>query len=228
MRAEALGLDDLVGAERGDRVAVVGVADRGDDLGAGGRAELHGGGADAAGRAVDEQPLAGAQLALGEERVVGGGEDLGGAAGLGPVEAVGHGHQQPLVDGEPLALAAAADEAHDAVAGLEARGALAERRDLAGDVEPRDVLRPAGRRRVEPALLHHVGAVEAGGTDRDQHLAVAGRGLGMVFDDDLAVADGRGAHVLEPTQRYHGRPAMSSAAHSPTLVTGRSTSGSDA
>ena len=30
---------------------------------------------------------------------------------------------------------------------------------------------------------------------------MAGRGLGVVFDDDLAVADGDGTHALEPTWR---------------------------
>ena len=67
-----------------DRLARVRVAHRGRDLGARGRAELHGGGADAARRAVDEQALAGTQAPLGEQRVVGGGEDLGQATGLGP------------------------------------------------------------------------------------------------------------------------------------------------
>ena len=47
---EALGVEDLVGAELRDRVAQVGVAHGGGDVGAGGRGELHGRGADAAGR----------------------------------------------------------------------------------------------------------------------------------------------------------------------------------
>ena len=71
------------GAELGDPVAQALVAHGGGDVGAGRRAELHAGGAHAAGGAVDEQALAGAQAGLREERVVGGGEDLGHAAGLG-------------------------------------------------------------------------------------------------------------------------------------------------
>ena len=60
--------------------------------------ELDGGNADATGRAVDEHALAGAQPRLGDQRVVGCGEHLGEAAGGGPVDAVGDGHEQPLVD----------------------------------------------------------------------------------------------------------------------------------
>ena len=89
------------------------------------RAELDRRGADAAGGAVDEQALAGAQAALGEERVVGGGEDLGHAAGLRPVEAVGDRHELALVDDGQLGLPAAADDRHDAVALGEALGARA-------------------------------------------------------------------------------------------------------
>ena len=44
----------------------------------------------------------------------------------------------------------------------EARRARAARDDLAGELEPGDVLRRAGRRRIEAAPLHHVGAVEPG------------------------------------------------------------------
>ena len=83
---EALGVDDLVGAQLGDVVAQALVAHGGGDVGAGRGAELDAGGAHPAGGAVDEQALAGAQAGLREERVVGGGEDLGHAAGLGPAQ----------------------------------------------------------------------------------------------------------------------------------------------
>ena len=52
----------------------------------------------------------------------------------------------------------------------------------------------AGRRRVAPAQLHHVGAVEPGGAHADEHLAGAGLGVGVLLDEDLAVADRGGAH----------------------------------
>ena len=96
-----------------------------------------------------------------------------------------------------LALPAAAHDAHHAVADREARRAGPQRRDLAGELEAGDVLRVAGRRRVEPALLHEVGAVEAGGAHAHQDLARAGLGIGVLLHADFAVADGRRAHRPE-------------------------------
>src|SRR4051794_26168069 len=58
-------------------------------------------------RAVDQQPLAHGQPRLGEERVVGGGEDLGHAAGGRPVELLGHRHRRRLVHDGELRMAAA-------------------------------------------------------------------------------------------------------------------------
>ncbi len=55
---ELLGRDGVHGAERGDLVAGVGVAHRRGHARARHHAELHGGHADAAGRAVHEQALA--------------------------------------------------------------------------------------------------------------------------------------------------------------------------
>ena len=50
-----------------------------------------------------------------------------------------------------------------------------ERDDLARELHAGDVRRGAGRCRVQPAPLHHVRAVQAGGADRDEHLAGARR-----------------------------------------------------
>ena len=98
-------------------------------------------------RAVDEQPLAGAQARLREERVVRGGEDLGHGPGGLPVELLGHRHRGALVDDRELGLAAAGDDRHHAVARLEALHAGADLDDLAGQLEAGDVLR---RRRAAP------------------------------------------------------------------------------
>ena len=68
------------------------------------------------------------------------------------------------------------------------------RRDLAGELEPRDVLRRAGRRGVVPRALMDVGAVQPGRTNTDEDLAGPRLGVGVLGDDDLAVADGGGAH----------------------------------
>ena len=125
---------------------------------------------------------------------MGGGEDLGQAAGLGPAQAVGDGHELALVHGGQLGLPAAADDGHHAVALGEALGARAARRHLARELEPGDVRRRPGRRRVVARALVDVGAVEAGGAHTDEDLAGARLGVGVLGDDDLAVADGGGAH----------------------------------
>ena len=177
------------------------VADGRGDAGAGHHAELDRGHADAARRAVDEQALADGQAGLGEERVVGGGEDLGDAARGGPVELVRDGHRGALVDDGELGLAAAGDDRHHAVAGLEAADAAAAGDDLARELEAGDVLRRAGRGRVVAGELHQVGAVEARGADADEQLAVLGLGIGAVGDLDPAVGNRGGTHGGEGTPR---------------------------
>ena len=59
----------------------------------------------------------------------------------------------------------------------------------------------AGRRRIVAGELHHVGAVEAGGADADEQLAVLGLGIRVVGDLDSAVDDGGGTHAGEGTPR---------------------------
>jgi hypothetical protein len=191
---EALGLDHVVGAELGHPVAQVRVAHAGGDVGAGRRAELDAGGADPAGGALHEQALAGPQARLGEERVVGGGEDLRHAAGLREAQAVGDGHELALVHDGQLGLPAAADDRHHAVALGEALGSGPARRDLAGELEPGDVLRRPGRGRVAARALVDVGTVEPGRMHADEDLAGPWLGVRVLGHDDLSVADGGGAH----------------------------------
>ena len=83
------GVGDHRGAELGHGLVMAGVADAGHDPGPGGGAQLDGGRADPAGGAVDQQPVAEAEAGLGEQGVVGGGDDLGEPAGLGPAKLVG-------------------------------------------------------------------------------------------------------------------------------------------
>ena len=88
----------------------------------------------------------------------------------------------------------------------------------------------AGRRRVEPAPLEQVGAVDAGRAHADEHLARAGPRVGVLLDEDLSVADGAGAHgggVYRPRQAPRGlEPHLmtlatpASIARSPTIKTG--------
>ena len=51
---------------------------------------------------------------------------------------------------------------------------------LPGQLEPGDVRRRVGRRRIAAPALEHVGAVEPGGAHPDEHLARARLGVGVV------------------------------------------------
>ena len=86
-----------------------------------------------------------AEPALGEQRVVGGGERLGEAARLGPGQSVGTAMAAALVDDGELGLRAAAHDGHDAIADGEARRPPARGDDLAGELHAR------GCRAVSPA-----------------------------------------------------------------------------
>ena len=98
------------------------------------------------------------------------------------------------MDDAELALAAAADDRHHAVAVREARRAGAHRFDLARELEARDVGWRAGRRRIGAALLKLIGAVEARRAHAHEQLAGARRRIGVLGDEHLAVADRGGAH----------------------------------
>ena len=100
--------------------------------------------------------------------------------------------------------------AHHPVAHREALGARARADHLAGQLEARDVRRRAGRRRVEAAALHHVGAVEAGRPDARQHLAGAGGRVGMLLDAELliAIVTARIGRNPTPRPRGHGDDAL--------------------
>ena len=117
------------------------------------------------------------ELGLAEEGVVGGGEDLGKAAGLGPGQAVGHGQRVRLVHQGQGCLRPAADHGHDAIAGGEERHLPPHRRHLAGELHARDVGGPAGRRWIEAGPLHQVRRIQPRRPHRHQKLGVArGRG----------------------------------------------------
>ena len=112
--------------------------------------------------------------------------------------------------GGELRLPAAAGDRHHPVTLDEPLRAGAAGDDLAGELEPGDVLRRAGRSRVAAAELMHVRAVQPGSPDADQDLASAGLRVWMLLDEDLAVADGGGAHgaaVYDAAPR--GRPVPS-------------------
>ena len=143
---------------------------------------------------MHEQVLAGAQAGLGDERVVGGREHLRQTARLGPLERVGHGHGGALVDECQLGLSAAADHRHHALPLGETARAGAERGHLPGKLEAGYVLGLAGGRRIGPAPLQHVRAVQPRGAHAHQDLPVAGLRIGVLLDDESAVPDRHGAH----------------------------------
>jgi hypothetical protein len=183
-----------VRAQLAHGVAQLLVTDRGGDVRAGRAAELDRGRADTTRSAVDEQALAGLQARLREDRVVGGGEHLGHAPGLRPVEVLGDGHQLALLHDRQLRLAPTADDRHHAVALAEALRTRAERGDLAGQLEPRDVRRRTWRRGVAALALEHVRAVEPRRAYAHEHLAGAGLGVRALLDGHVSVGDHGSPH----------------------------------
>ena len=148
---------------------------------------------------MDQHGFARYELALQEQRVEGGEKHLGDRGCLLEVEALGHGHELALVDGDQRGVAAPAEQRHHAVARAPLRDALADALDDAGHLEPEQVLADAGRRGVAAAALHQVGAVERGGVDRDQGVLgprVRVRELAQLEDVGIAgLGDNGGAHA---------------------------------
>ena len=191
---EALGCDDVVRAERDDISVPGGVADGRSDVRAGRRRQLNGGGADAARRAVDADAFAHRQAALGEQRIVGGRERLGEATGGFEHHAVGHRHQQTLVDDEPRRLSPATDDCHDPVADGEAFGPFSQRDHLTREFEAGDVGRCVGGRGVEPGSLKQIGGVESRRLDRHEHVTGSGFGIRPFGDFEISVVYDKAAH----------------------------------
>ena len=191
---EALG-GDHVGAELRDPIPVVRIPDSRGHARSGRVGKLDRRRANAAGAAVHEQPLARLQPGLGEHAVVRGRKRLGDTAGLDPPQILRDRHQDPLVDDRELGLAPARDDPHHPIADRKPLRTRTAIDDLAGELEPRDVLRRTRRRGIEAAPLHHVGAVQAGRPYADEHLARAGRRIRMVLDAQVAVSDRDRAHA---------------------------------
>ena len=92
---------------------------------------------------------------------------------------------------EQLGLAAAPGDAEHPGADRGLGDAVAERDDLARELEAGDVGGRAGRRGVEAGALREVGAVEAGAVHAHQHLARPGLRIGTFLDPHLLVGDRR-------------------------------------
>src|SRR5205823_9165891 len=93
-----------------------------------------------------------------------------------------------------LCLSASADDRHYAVTFAEAVGTGTERGDLPRQLETGDVLRRAGRGRVQTAALKHVGAVQPGRPNAHEHLADPGGGVRVLGDMEIVIADRDRAH----------------------------------
>ena len=88
------------------------------DAGADRLGDLDAGGAHARRAGVDERPAPRREAALHHEGVPCGEEHLGDGGPVGDADRRRHGHHLALVDGDPLGVAAAADDAHHCVARL--------------------------------------------------------------------------------------------------------------
>ena len=116
----------------------------------------------------------------------------------GPVEPVRDRHRRALVHHGELGLPAAADDRHHPVALREAL-----RRPGPGRPPRRPARGPGmsggepGRRGIAALALQHVGAVEAGGPDADQHLAGPGLGVRALLHDQPPVLDRHRAHAAK-------------------------------
>ncbi len=216
--ASALRLSPRLGAPTSSRITSKGpcsakpsesiaVAPEALDLGAGllaahrrghlcaaGAAQLDRCGAHSPGPAVHQQALARLEAGLGEEGVVGGGEHLGEASGRGPVEAVGERHRATFVHHAELGLAPAAHDGGDPVALGEALGLGPARQDLAGQLQPGDVLGGAGRGGIAAAPLQQVGPVYPCTMHPDEHLAGARLGIRPLGHAELLVLDDHRSH----------------------------------
>ena len=128
------------------------------------------------------------------------GERLGKPARLDRPKRLWHCHRYALVDCRQLCLGPATYDCHDPVSYPESRCAGTHRLDNPGQLEARDVNRPARWGWVVPRHLEKVGIVEPGGLDSDEQLAGARRWLGALFHHDRACLDYDGAHVQKRTR----------------------------
>ncbi len=133
-------------------------------------ADLDRGGADAAGAAMHQQPFTRLKPGPLEDVVPDREHGLGEGRGLGQRQSFRHRQRGGLGRGTELGVTAAANQRANEIARLEARGAGPQRDDLAGDFHAENIGGAFGRR-VEALALEHVGAIDPGGRDLDQHLA---------------------------------------------------------
>jgi hypothetical protein len=164
------------------------------DRGACRNSELHSCHAYPTRRAVDEHPLSGPELALGEQGVIRDRERLREAGGLQRGDLVGHGQSGSFVNGHQLGLRSASDHRHDPIADDETFGTRTNCRHNARELEARDVGRPTRRCRVQAGPLQQVGPVQARSLNPDQQFASARDRVGSLRYDYCSRLDDDSAH----------------------------------
>ena len=110
--------------------------------------------------------------------------DLDEAARLRPRDVLGHRERVGGVHRDQLGLPTAWEQRHHALAVL----------GLAGALEPWNVDRGAGRRRIAACALGQVGSVHPRAVDADQELALAGHGIRPLLGVECAFRDDSRPH----------------------------------
>ena len=197
-RAERQGLGRIHGMGRPEgrhRLAQCRRTHRRHRRGAGHGGQLHTGRPHPAGGRRDEHPVTHGQAALGEQRIVGGGERLRKPARLRPGEPLGNSHRTALVDQGQLGLGAAAHHPHDTIADGETRRPCPDGHHLARHLETGDVGRHPGRRRVEAEALEQIGRIDPRGAHVHHDLGITGHRVRLRVPPKIAVDDGDGPHA---------------------------------
>ncbi len=171
-KSSRLVIDGALGAQLDAGGAFFGTAGGGEDPRAEGMGKLDGRGADAAGAAMHQEGLARLQTPAIEDVGPDGEEGLGNGAGLGRIHAAGKGQALRRGRRAEFGIAAARHQRTGLIADLPAAYIGAQRHDTARDLQPRNV-GSARRRAIAALALQHVGPVDAGGGDLDQHLTRA-------------------------------------------------------
>jgi DNA polymerase-4 len=123
--AAARAVDAVVEPELAQQLQLLGRAGAAQNGGAEDLAQLDGGGADPAGRGMDQHGLPAGQVAPGHQGVVGGEKRLRNGRRVVERQMVRHRHRFQLVHRRELGVGAAADQSHDPVAGTPAGHAFA-------------------------------------------------------------------------------------------------------
>lgn len=182
--------------------------------------------ADAAGAAVHQEGLAGAQVGHHEDVGPHRRGDLGQRRGLHQADALRYGEELAGRNGDLLRVTAARQQRAHGVADRPPGHPGTERDDTARALQT-GVGGGAGRRIVEALPLEHVGTVHSAGDDLDEDLAVTGYGIGHLGPDERLGATGFGNR-----DRIHGREAtpagLARAGASSVRVAGAEASGSSA